>query len=107
MEITITKAPLGHVYFTTNSPQSHYGIPVVRVEMADGNEPQHDLGPGDAVPECLEPEECRETFGATANMAEWVYGCLLVDGTSEAVEAFYRWSAQLPGYNKTIPGYPR
>lgn len=101
MEITIAKGNHGHVFFTTHS---HYGIPVVRVEMA---EEEHDLGPGDAVPNCLENQEHQETFGGSANIAEWVHGQLLVNSDPEAVKAYYRWSAQLPGYDKEIPGHKR
>jgi hypothetical protein len=82
--------------FTTDSPVSHYGIPVVRHEGCNCNQ---DYGPGDAVPECLESPKFRTFFGAVSpNMGSFITR-LIWDKISndEALRtAAAKWLAQNP-----------
>jgi hypothetical protein len=46
MEITLFTEPEKEFQLTTMSPQSHYGIPVLRIE---GDEAPYDYGPADNI----------------------------------------------------------
>lgn len=45
---------------TTDSPASHYGLPVLRHEGCDKCA---DMGPADVIPLCAEPQNVRDLFG--------------------------------------------
>lgn len=98
MEIKIMDWNDGSLLFTTDSPASHYGIPVVRHEGCSLC--THDFGPGDEVPECLENVESQKAFGTTPNMAafvaERIWEKIRHGDGSELREVAEKWFAQMP-----------
>lgn len=87
MEMKITN----NLILTTDSPASSYGVGALRHLDCDCG----DMGPGDAVPNCLQDGR------GELNMAAFVWRMIQEEGTAddtpESRQALTRWLAQPPG----------
>lgn len=70
--------------FTTMSPQSHYGIPVLRIE----DEGAYDLGPGDLIGDPPNIQAAADVVVAMIRKRKRV--------KAELIEAANLWLGQLP-----------